>query len=329
MILKDFKNRLEERIKENENVFITPHLEADFDAIASAIGLALIAKKFNKPTYIIIADNLSKIDASIKLIIEEYKDKVEFINMDKYAQLKGQKDLLICTDVNKKERVGCEKYLDDFNDIVIIDHHKKGETSINSDTEMILEDVSSISEVIPDLLCMFGIRYDKLLATYLLAGIYLDTDKLRKNVSPKTHHMIGRLLEKGGDLNRVNEFFEEDFLSDRNFQSLVDKANFFGYTIVVACNQDENAFYTKEEIAKAADYALRFKVDASIAIGKVENDVVSVSARSKGKVDVSELMSKLGGGGNQVNAAAKIEGSSIQEVNEKVLKLIRPSFYSN
>ena len=326
MTLKEFKIELEQKIKENDNIFIIPHLEADFDAIASAIGLALIAKKFEKPCYIILADNPTKIDASIKLIIDEYKENVDFVNMEKYHQLKSDKDLLIATDVNKKYLIGCEKNIDDFNDIVVIDHHKKDENSINANVEMIMEDVSSVSEIIPDLLCMFGIRYDKYVATYLLAGIYLDTDKLRKNTNPKTLKIVARLMEKEGDLNRVNEFFEEDFISDRKVQSLINKANFFTYTIILAI-EDEDIRYTKEELAKVADYLLKFKADATIAAGFIDDDLISISARSKGKIDVSEIMKQLNGGGSNMNAAARVNDSTIEGVNKKLLKAIKPDFY--
>lgn len=326
MILKDFKVELEQRIKSCDTVFVAPHLGPDFDAIASAIGFALIAKKLEKPCYILLADNASKIDASVRSMIDEYKDKVDFINVEKFQQLNGEKDLLIATDVNKKYLVGCEKYLKDFEEIVVIDHHEKDENSIEADTEIILEGVSSVSEVIPELLSMFGVRYDKNVATYLLAGIYVDTDRLRKNTTHQTIKMVDKLLEKEADLNKVNELFEEDFYSDRKIQALVNKSDFFTYTIIMAI-EDADTIYTKEELAKAADYLLKYKADAAIAAGMIDDDLISISARSKGKIDVSKIMAELGGGGNCVNAAAKIQGSNMKEVEKKLVKAIRPNFY--
>lgn len=327
MILKDFKVELEQRIKSCDTVFITPHLGPDFDTIASAIGLSLIAKKFEKPCYIIISDKSTEIDASVRAIMDEYKENVDFISMEKFQQIKRDKDLLIATDVNKKYLVGCEKYLDDFNDIIVIDHHVKDENSIEADAELILEDVSSVSEVVPELLSMYGIRYDEFVATYLLAGIYVDTGRLRKNTYRQTIKVVDQLLDRGADLNKVNEMFdEEDFQSDMKILDLVRKSDFFTYTIVMAI-ADKDTVYTKEELAKAADYLLKYKADATIAAGYIDDDLISISARGKGKVDVSKIMSEFGGGGNCVNAAAKIQGEDINDVGKKLIKTIKPSFY--
>ena len=48
MDLQELKKTLESKIEKANRVVIIPHNNADFDAIGSAIGLSLIAKKYNK-----------------------------------------------------------------------------------------------------------------------------------------------------------------------------------------------------------------------------------------------------------------------------------------
>lgn len=298
----------------------------DFDAIAASIGLSLIVKKLGIPCYIIINDSSLKIESGVKLIIEEIGKKVNFINMDKYKQLSGNDDLLILADVNKTNLICCKDYLDKFKNIVIFDHHNVDENTVNREAKFIDKKFSSTSEIITELMSFYCIKYDKRIADYLLAGIYLDTNKLTKNVTAKTMGLVSKLISKGGSLDRVNEFFEEDFVSDRKVQDLVGKANFFTYTIAT-CIADDSVVYTKEELAKVADYLLKYKVDAAFAAGFIDDELISISARSKGKIDVSEIMRDLGGGGNIYSAASKIESNDIAGISKKLEKKIKPDFY--
>ena len=54
--IKIFKDTLEQKILEANNIVIVPHNSVDFDAIGAATGIALIAKKYKKPYYIVVND---------------------------------------------------------------------------------------------------------------------------------------------------------------------------------------------------------------------------------------------------------------------------------
>lgn len=344
---KLLKSTLESRIRECDQVFIAPHLNADFDAIASAIGLTLIATKFGKPSFILMSDDVMKIEPGVKLIMSEYTDKDKLINMSKFLQLRGKNDLLITADVNKDYLVGVKDYLNDFKNIVIIDHHSPDDNTIktNEEDKFISIEESSVSEIVSKLLFCFNIKLDGTIANFLLSGIYLDTDHLRKNTTTNTMKIAAKLLERGASIDHVHNYFEEDFNSDRKIQSLINKANFFTYTIAMAI-EDENVQYTREELAKVADYLLKFKADATIAAGFIDDELISISARSKGKINVGEVMKTLGGGGNVVNAATKlnvhevkcedsdknlsddeIKHNAIQSVEKQLVRTLSPSFY--
>ena len=74
--------------------------------------------------------------------------------------------------------------------------------------------------------------------------------------------------------------------------------------------------------AQAADELLDIQgVKASFVI-YFDNDVVNVSARSMGDVNVQPLMEKLGGGGHQTMAGAQIENTDVDQVKEKVMAMI-------
>lgn len=327
--IKDLKLVLDEKIAQSENVFITGHNvvnnNLDFDAIGAIIGMYLIASKLNKNVYLLI-ENEQKLESGVKLILDEMRNNLNIINKEKFNLLKSDNDTLIVLDTNKVNLINCSDKLDEFKNIFVIDHHKEDEYTINTDLKYINENISSASEIITELLLLYKVKITPEIANYLLAGIYLDTNKYTKNCSSKTMRIVSKLLDKGGDIKKVNEFFEEDFLSDRKVQSLVSMANFFTYNIAL-CISDESVRYTKEELAKVADYLLRYKVDAAIAAGFIDDELISISARSKGKIDVSLIMKEFNGGGNIFSAASKIEDNDINVVSEKLKKILKPSFY--
>lgn len=325
--LKQFKANLEGQIKESDQVFITPHVNADFDAIASAIGFSQIAAKCNRPNYIFMCDEPYKIEPGVKTIIEEYQCQTHFISLDKYRKIKGENDLLIATDVNKDYLIACREYLANFRRIAILDHHKPDEHTITSDNICIPTPISSTCEAMYNLLCQFGVKYDDLVATYLLAGIYLDTDKLKKGCTPKTFEIVAKLMKKGASLEKVQEYFAEEFKNDQKIQSLVQKTILETFTYALAIETGDIT-YTREDLAKVADKLLSYKaVDASFAVGKIDDSTVSISARSKGKLDVSQIMAMLAGGGNVYSAATKIQHTDIEEVGKQLTKALHPTYY--
>ena len=136
-----------------------------------------------------------------------------------------------------------------------------------------------------------------------------------------------KLAGYGANVNRVNDLFLEDFDSDRRVQELVNKVEMVTYTIATIL-ADEGVTYTPEELAKAADYVLKYGVDASFAIGKVDDGVVHVSARSPENINVGEVMKTLGGGGNPASGAARIDGESVEELGKRLRKVLEPTGYN-
>lgn len=326
--IKDLRVNLEAKILQSEKVIIVPHLKADFDAIGSAIGISLIAKKLKKASIILLDDTIYNQNSGVQLVIDEVKDDFSIVTKETYLQQASSNDLFILTDVNKNNLICLEDMLKDEKRIVIIDHHEEGKETVNSDYKYINCNVSSASEIVTKLLNIFKIKPNADVANYLLAGIYLDTNRLQKNINEETMKTVATLMKYGADMNKVIDWFAEDFYSDRRVQELVSKAQITTYSIATVL-AEEGMEYTKEELAKVADYLLKFRVDAAFAIGNIGDDTISISARSKGKINVGQVMQELNGGGNQHSAATKLKGITLQEANKQLLKVIKPKYSVN
>lgn len=322
------KDNLDNILNQNDTVFIVPHNRPDMDAIGSAIGMGLICKKNKKKCYIVIDDNLEKIEVASKKVIEEVKDEFDIIKASDVNELITDKSLLIAVDVNKDYLISVKSYLEQFHDIFVLDHHKTDEHTIKTPYLFTYDDLSSTCEEVSRQVILHKVKITPEHANYLLAGIILDTNKLTKNVSPFTLLVASELLNKGADATVANNMFLEDFEHDRIIQRLVDNTSFPSYVYAIAADSDDSGrIYEVEDIAKASDYLLKYQVNATFAMAHIDEDTVSISARSKGIIDVSKIMALFGGGGNEHSAAARIKGKSIEDIKKKLNEILIPTSY--
>ena len=322
----ELKPTLEKLMSENDVVFIVPHNRPDFDALGASVGMSLIAsKKYKKRNYIVINDEYEKLPLEIRKMIDEISTRYNIIKVEDINLLKSDNSLMIAVDVNKDYLISTKDCLDTFKDILVIDHHLPDDHTISTPNLFIDSTLSSTCEEISKLIFGLGVKISPTDANYLLSGIVLDTSRLTKNLSPKTFNVLSKLTERGADTATVNNLFLEDFEHDRIIQKLINDTQFLRYSFAIAADaSDSERIYTIEDIAICADYILRYAVDASFSMAYIDQDVISVSARSKGAFDVSKIMSKLGGGGNPTSAATRIKGHKISEVKEYLQLLLLP-----
>lgn len=322
--IKNLKVNLKSMILNSDKVIAFPHRGADFDAIASCFGISLISDKLKKENHIVIGDPIYKLDHGVQTIIEQEKENHSIITLDQYEQEKTPNTLNVLCDVNKPQLLWKKGF--DKDKLVIIDHHDKDNQTLEAGLEHIDPTASSASEIVTRVLHCYGIKIPENIANILLAGILLDTNRLSKNVSSDTMRNVTVLLESGATMEIANGYFAEDFKSDRKIQELISSTKFLNYTIGLIIG-DEDKEYTKEELAKAADYLLKYQVDAAYAIGNIGDGIVSISARSKDSVNVGNVMRELNGGGNQCSGATKLKNISIEEAGEKLMKIVFPNHF--
>ena len=111
--IKNLRVNMEQKILQSNNVIIVPHTGIDFDAIGSAIGLSLIAKRMKKESSIVVDDPFHQIDPGVQLVIEAAKTDFSIITRDKYLQTQNEEDLFVLTDERYDEK-SCLKSLISF-----------------------------------------------------------------------------------------------------------------------------------------------------------------------------------------------------------------------
>ena len=323
--MKDITNlrvNLENKILTSNKTIVLPHKNLDFDAIGSALGVSLVSRSLDKDSLIIVDDKRYDLDRAVKYIVDDTKEEYNIINTCRYGKrCIDENDLYVLTDVNKRYMIPSNNIKRTIDNTLIIDHHKEDDNTVESNYKFIDINRSSASEIISLLLLSMKVDIPINIANYLLAGIYLDTNKLSRNVSDDTEYAKDSLIEIGANTDKVLKLFEEDAKSEKRVIDLLNNKKIYDkIVLVVADSKDE---YTTKELAKTADYGLSGDMDASFAIGRISNDYVGISARSREKIDVESIMHEMGGGGNPGAAAAQIEGENIENITKKLHKILR------
>lgn len=240
---------------------------------------------------------------------------------------------MIVLDTNKGFMTPLKNNYDDFNNIIVIDHHKTDDNTIKTKNKFILPDmVSSTSEMMYWILKQMKINpKDRLYNNFLLAGISLDTNKKDKNMYQSTYLCISDLdTPLKTDKDKVDMYFSTDYESDRRVQDLVDEMEWITMRFGIAI--DNSKVYSKEEVAKAADYSLKYTSEAIITFGKAEDGGYHVSARSnRGNMNIASIMSVLnGGGGNDYSASCDtlyVDSETLSEEKEELLGMVKKILY--
>lgn len=310
-------NKLNEIIGEYDNFIIMGHKKPDLDSIGSSLGLYNVIKKFQKNAYIYLdTSELGNYNNNFNQAIVQLRKSVNFIDTD----INGTNTLVIVTDVHIKSRVGCEELIDKY-DVVVLDHHIKDKDYIKNSKYMYIDSkLSSMSELLTYYLEYLNIDIDVITATIMLAGIEIDTNGFNLKTSSSTYEAASILMDKGADTILKQELLKEtkeEYLKRVNFI----KTSFMVNKETAMCIVNKKV--TNVDLAEIAEELLTFEeVKASYVIGKLDTNIIGISARSLGEIDVSIVIKQLGGGGHMSNAATQIKDKTIKEVKQELTKLI-------
>ena len=312
--------KLNEIINEYDSFIVTGHKDPDLDSLGSCLGLCEIIESFGKKAYIFLNNkHLENYNSNINQAFEKMEKDVICVNKESYKKVDG-KTLLIVVDTHINERLEYPK-LTEIYDTIVLDHHIKSKNYIK-DTKFIYIDsnLSSMSELITYYAEYVNIDLDNVIATILLAGIEIDTNGFNLKTTSSTYEAASTLMEMGADSILKQELLKEskeDYLKRATYIG----SSFMATDDIAMCVI--NKIITTKELAETAEELLNFEdVKASFVLGKLEDNLIGVSARSLGDIDVSGIIKKMGGGGHSSNAATQIKEKTLKEVKQEIINLI-------
>ena len=314
---------------ETGDVFIMGHKFPDMDAIGSAFGVSCLARFNQKKAYVVIDE--TEIIPDVERCLEEIHKhpdlEAQLISPKRAMELKKDEDLLVMVDYYHKPSLSISQSLyEQFDKIVIIDHHRRGEEFPSKPLLTYIESsASSASELVTELIqyqSSRANRLDRFEATLLLAGMTVDTNSFNVRTTARTFDVASYLKACGADASLVQYLLSSDLETYLEISDLIAQSEYVTSDIVVATGTDEKE-YNSVIAAKTADTLLSMiNINGAFVITKRTDGLVGISARSTGTINVQLIMESLGGGGHFTNAATQLENVTVEETKQRLLAVI-------
>ncbi|CAI9394282.1 Cyclic-di-AMP phosphodiesterase GdpP [Bacillus sp. T2.9-1] len=322
---------LKELVLDSDKVIIMGHKNPDMDAIGAAIGIHKVAQMNQKDAFIVI--NFQEIDTAVRRLLEEIKKQeslfMKFITPDQALEMATGDTLLVVVDTHKPSLVIEEHLLNKIEDVVVIDHHRRGEEFIENPLLVYMEPyASSTAELVTELLEYQpkSVKIEMLEATALLAGIIVDTKSFTLRTGARTFDAASYLRGQGADTVLVQKFLKEDIENYVKRAKIIENVQFYKEGIAIATAK-EGEVVDSVLIAQTADTLLTMDgIIASFVIAPRGETMMGISARSLGEINVQIIMESLHGGGHLTNAATQLSNMPMEEVEAR-LKLAIDEYF--
>mgnify|MGYP000951125226 FL=1 len=317
---------ISEKLKSVDRVFIVGHKNLDMDALGSAVGMQLFSSNVLEESYVVY--DASQMSPDIRRAIEllDKEGVSSLLTLEEASEMVTRRSLLIMVDHSKTVLTLSKDFYNLFNQTIVIDHHRRDQDfPENAVITYIESGASSASELVTELIQFQNSkkkRLSRIQASVLMGGIMLDTKNFTSRVTSRTFDVASYLRTRGSDSVVIQDISATDFEEYRLVNELILQGQMVQPSILVA-QALETKTYDTVVISKAADALLAMSgIEASFVLAKNDQGVISISARSRSRINVQRIMEELGGGGHFNLAAARLTGMSLQEAGDKLKTVI-------
>lgn len=330
MKLSDIKE-IKELFSTPKNVVIVPHRNPDGDAIGASLAVYHFLKNKGHNATVVAPNDYPDFLKWLPGSKEAYKFDMQ--NRQSKAAI-DEASIVFLLDFNALHRVGSDMQntLEDFDGtFIMIDHHQQpddiakylfSDTSICSTCQMVYHFLEKLDEV-------EAVNAD--IATCLYTGIMTDTGSFRfPSTTSTTHRIIADLIDKGANNAKIhNNVYDTNSygrlqLLGRSLSNMVVIEQLKTAYIYLS-QEDLNEFnYQKGDTEGVVNYALAVEgvIFAAIFIEDVEQKIIKISLRSKGKFSVNKFARAHFNGGGHDNAAGGRSEIALDATISEFLKIL-------
>ena len=317
---------ISEKLKSVDCVFVVGHKNLDMDALGSAVGMQLFSSNVLDDSYVVYDSEQMSPDIHRAIQFLENEGVTKLIPLTQAMGMVTNRSLLVMVDHSKTALTLSKEFYDLFTQTIVIDHHRRDQDfPENAVITYIESGASSASELVTELIQFQNskkARLSRIQASVLMGGMMLDTKNFTSRVTSRTFDVASYLRTRGSDSVVIQELAATDFEEYRLVNELILQGQAVQPSILVAQAKDTKEYDTVV-ISKAADTMLAMSgIEASFVIAKNRQGDISISARSRSKINVQRIMEELGGGGHFNLAAARLTDMSLQEAGDKLKTII-------
>ena len=317
---------ISEKLRSVDHVFVVGHKNLDMDALGSAVGMQLFSSNVLDDSYVVYDAEQMSPDIHRAIQFLENEGVTKLIPLTQAMGMVTNRSLLVMVDHSKTALTLSKEFYDLFTQTIIIDHHRRDQDfPENAVITYIESGASSASELVTELIQFQNskkARLSRIQASVLMGGMMLDTKNFTSRVTSRTFDVASYLRTRGSDSIVIQELAATDFEEYRLVNELILQGQAVQPSILVAQAKDTKEYDTVV-ISKAADTMLAMSgIEASFVIAKNSQGDISISARSRSKINVQRIMEELGGGGHFNLAAARLTDMTLQEAGDKLKTVI-------
>ena len=317
---------ISEKLRSVDQVFVVGHKNLDMDALGSAVGMQLFSSNVLDESYVVYDAEQMSPDIHRAIQFLENEGVTKLIPLTQAMEMVTNRSLLVMVDHSKTALTLSKEFYDLFTQTIVIDHHRRDQDFPDNAVITYIESgASSASELVTELIQFQNSkksRLSRIQASVLMGGMMLDTKNFTSRVTSRTFDVASYLRTRGSDSVVIQELAATDFEEYRLVNELILQGQAVQPSILVAQAKDTKEYDTVV-ISKAADTMLAMSgIEASFVIAKNRQGDISISARSRSKINVQRIMEELGGGGHFNLAAARLTDMSLQEAGDKLKTII-------
>lgn len=303
----------------SRKISLLTHKNPDGDAIGSLTAFTAALRQMGKDVIAICQD--------------EAPARFKFLHgiVEIAHKWRGDADLVVSLDASDAQQLG-DLFVTNYDQsipLLVIDHHRAGEDQFGI-IRLVDPSSSSTCELLFDILSYMNLELTAGIATSLLTGLVNDTNAFRNSsTTPVSLLVASRLMQAGAPLKHIidNTLDVWPYEAIQILGKGLLATEKYGTVAISAITQDMLFDLGVREIGgahKAIGNTLMTVGDLDIAAILVEKNpsTTSVSMRSKGEFDISQVALKLGGGGHK-NAAGFTVPLSITETRATILPMLQ------
>lgn len=302
-------------LREKDRFLIACHENPEGDAIGSELALALALRKMGKTATVLNADpvpgNLLFLPGAGTVVFAEDGSKY---------------DVAVVVDCGSPDRTGAlvGKELRKCPLLVNIDHHRTN--GDRGDLSLVDPEAAATGLLIHRVLSAMGCEIGLDVATNIYVAVLTDTGSFHYgSSSPEAFEVAGEMVRRGVDPWAVAEQVYETQSAGRLrlLGRVLDSLEVYAdgrVACITTMREDLREFAAgKDALEGFINYPRSIVgVEVAVSLREEEGGVFRVSFRSKGRVDVSAVAARFGGGGHRNAAGCTVPGT-LADVKKRVL----------
>jgi phosphoesterase RecJ-like protein len=309
------KEQIRDLVNSSQKILVISHMNADGDAMGSALGLAEALATRGKEVSVRIPPPVPS--------LYTYLLGADLINQPE----KFEPELVIVVDAADITRV--PGTLNGISEEVLrlnIDHHP--DNTLFADVNYVVPEASSTSEILTALLQEWGWEISAEAADCFYTGILTDTGSFQySNTTEVTFAVARELKGLGADTSGIaHKIFRSKSKSRKKLEQLAAINDTFEcddrllYTSVTLEMKEKAGATPEDAYSIISELSGTESVDLVISFEEKTPNLTRVSLRSSRGFDCSELAHQFGGGGHKAASGINIDDSLENAMNKVLTK---------